>query len=76
MLDPLYTNLPKPGELNNLVSYLRTGEDEVVIAEESGPSGLEEERIALDLWTPLWSNVAFLTVMLSFACWRISRRDF
>jgi ABC-type transport system involved in multi-copper enzyme maturation permease subunit len=76
VLDPLYTLLPKPGELNNLVNYLLTGEDEVIISDQSGAASLQQERIAVDLWTPFWSNAAFLVVMLSYACWRITRRDF
>jgi hypothetical protein len=30
----------------------------------------------LDIYTPIWSNLLFLSVMLAIGCWHVSRRDF
>ncbi len=82
-LVPLYTILPKPNELSKLVADLLTNEDaasaENSPAEDSPakePARRRASRSDHDLWTPLWSNLAFLAVILTFTCWRISRRDF
>ncbi len=80
-LVPLYTILPKPNELSQLVADLLTNEeaaaDEDSAAEDSPKSSERRaSRSGPDLWTPLWSNLAFLAVILTFTCWRISHRDF
>jgi hypothetical protein len=30
----------------------------------------------LNIWEPIWSNLAFLTVMLTLNCVYVSRKDF
>jgi ABC-type transport system involved in multi-copper enzyme maturation permease subunit len=73
-LVPLYTIFPKPGELDNMVSYLLT--DRKDIAATGDEDNLESERIVLDIWKPIISNVAFLAVMLTLTCVYISYKDF
>ncbi len=75
-LQPLYTILPKPGELNKVVNYLLTENQSVIDNNESDPGNLSQHRNRPDLWTPLWSNLAFLIVILSYTCWYVSRRDY
>jgi hypothetical protein len=70
---PLYTAFPKPGEMQNLVSWLMT-------RQETATAGMENDmsapRVVLDVWTPLWSNLAFLGVMLGLTCVYLARKDF
>lgn len=70
-IKPLYTVFPKPGELGNVTAYFLYGKE--TIAVPGNPDAAEEK---LDIYTPLWSNLAFLSVMLAFGCWYVSRRDF
>lgn len=73
-INPLYTIFPKPGELDLVVSYLLTDQESQAIGGQE--NDLQAERAVLDIWTPIWSNLAFLAVILSFTCFYISRRDF
>jgi hypothetical protein len=70
---PLYTVFPKPGEMQNLVSWLMT-------RQETATAGMENDmsapRVVLDVWTPLWSNLAFLGVILGLTCVYLTRKDF
>lgn len=72
-LKPAYTVLPKPGQLDQTVTYLLTDE-------ETAPLGPREElaagRMKLDIWGPVWSNLAFLAVVLAISCAYIKFKDF
>ena len=75
---PLYTVFPKPGELDGVVTYLVVG-DPVNLFEQSRMPRDQvnlERRGPIDIWQPIWSNLAFLAVMLTVTCVYISRRDF
>jgi hypothetical protein len=74
-LHPLYTIFPKPGELNETVAHVLTSED----AKIAGPRLDDREGIApeqVDIWGPIWSNLAFLAVVLIVSCIYVQRRDF
>jgi hypothetical protein len=69
---PLYTILPKPVDLvEQLTAYFVYGRDTISV--QAGPQKIEQK---LDIYTPIWSNLAFLAVMLGAGCWYVSRRDF
>lgn len=68
---PVYTIFPKPGELGNLSAYLLHGKETIRVGD--GPGAVEQK---LDIYTPIWSNLLFLSVMLAIACWYVRRRDF
>lgn len=70
---PLYTVFPKPGELDNVVTYLLT-KQETLSAEPTGD--LRTTRVRLNVWEPVWSSLAFLVVMLGLTCFYVSRADF
>jgi ABC-type transport system involved in multi-copper enzyme maturation permease subunit len=76
LIQPIYTILPKPGELGNLITWLTTDQDSVALGEDPDNASLQTERIKIDVWTPIWSNVAFLIVILGVTCFYVSRRDF
>jgi ABC-2 family transporter protein len=78
LITPLYTIFPKPGELDSVVSYLVVG-DPVDLFNQDRRSRDElsgDRNAAVDIWRPIWSNLAFLTAMLTITCVYISRRDF
>jgi ABC-type transport system involved in multi-copper enzyme maturation permease subunit len=72
-VDPLYLILPKPAELDNVVSYLLTKQETAPMGEESD---LRTDRVVIDVWSPIWSNLGFLVVVLGFGCVYIWRKDF
>ncbi|HVW38129.1 MAG TPA: hypothetical protein VHB99_12515, partial [Pirellulales bacterium] len=73
-IKPIYTVFPKPGELNNLVSYLLT--DETSVSTQGRPEDLQASRIALNIWQPVWSSLAFVAVTVALGCWYTARKDF
>jgi len=74
---PLYTVFPKPGEMDNLVTYLVVGDPVDLFEQSRMPRDqLNIDKKPIDIWHPIWSNLAFLTVMLTITCVYISRRDF
>lgn len=75
VLSPAYQILPKPGELTTVTNYLLTGKSTVAT---QGPveSTLQTDQIKQDLYTPIWSNLAFVVVMLLLGCRFVSRKDF
>lgn len=74
VVNPLYLVFPKPGELENTMRYALTGKDtQKVRGQGMGPNG---RTIKLDPWQPLYSNSAFISVVLLFGCWYFYRQDF
>jgi len=72
---PLYDLLPKPGDMSaGWTSYfLNRPQTEAVLAREDD---LAATSHATDLWAPLWSNAAFVVVMLTIGSLYIWRKDF
>lgn len=70
---PVHRVFPKPGEMDSLVTWLMTREQTVPAGNSDS---LTAHRTVIDIWSPLWSNLAFLTCMLLLSCVLISRRDF
>jgi len=81
VVSPLHKILPKPSDLDNAVQWIVTGEKSVEINNDGDQRGnmkanLEAERVTLDVWNAIFSNVAFIVVMLGAGCWYIARSDF
>jgi hypothetical protein len=36
---------------------------------------LDVPKVVSDPWTPIWSNLAFVVVMLTVSCWYLYRQD-
>jgi hypothetical protein len=72
-IKPAYTVFPKPAQLDQTITYLLTDE-------ETAPIGPGEElttgRMKLDVWGPVWSNLAFLAAVLAISCVYIKFKDF
>ena len=73
-LHPLYTVFPKPGQLNDTVSYALSSQDTPAGAIRINDG--QNSPAKVDIWGPVWSNLAFLVVVLTLACVYISRKDF
>jgi hypothetical protein len=78
VVTPLYTVFPKPGELNDVVTYLVAGDPIELFDQARGPreEPNREERPPVNIWPPIISNVIFLAVVLTITCVYIERRDF
>lgn len=74
-LNPLYTVFPKPGELNTTVNHILTEPDAKVagVRLDENQEGIPQ---SVDVWGPVWSNLAFLVVVLGISCVYVARRDF
>ncbi len=75
VVKPIYTVFPKPGELDNVVAYLLLEQKSAAVVGDQ-EDNLQAERAPIDIWTPIWSNLAFLAVMLGLTCLYIERKDF
>jgi hypothetical protein len=73
-LHPLYTVFPKPSELNQTVMHVLTAKDAPLsgVRIDDGNNA----PVKLDVWGPVWCNLAFLIVVLVIACGYIYRKDF
>jgi len=73
LIHPLRTVLPNPDELDQLVRHAVGAVDD-----SDGPlvGDLRREREYVDLWTPVWTSILFVAVMLAITCWMIERRDY
>jgi ABC-type transport system involved in multi-copper enzyme maturation permease subunit len=84
IITPMYRILPRPSELDQVVTYLVTGQKYITVsANEGGPfappsraGNLQQERVRIDLWSPIYSNCLFIAVMLVAGCVYVARRDF
>ena len=77
---PVFTLLPQPNEVDNLINYMMTGEKSQALT-GGGPfqameASLQDDRVTFDPWRPLFKNIAFIVVMLAFGCFYVSRKDF
>ena len=71
---PLHTVFPKPTQISNLTTYLIA--DRRTIGRGPTDVDLSTRQSKLDIWGPIWSNLAFLGVMLAVGCIYTARRDF
>ena len=76
---PIYTILPRPGELGRTLNYFVTGEK----TKATFTSQLFTNRdIATDRhvqrnpWTPVWTCGVFIVLMLGLGCLIIEKREF
>ncbi|MCH2124710.1 MAG: ABC transporter permease subunit [Pirellulaceae bacterium] len=72
---PIYTVFPKPGELDRTAQYFLTGK-ETESFENMSLGSLTVARDKLDPWTPVWSSLIFMLVVLGIACLYIERQEF
>ena len=73
----MYTLLPKPGELGDVVSYLLTQQETRTDGPPfmGQPADLREERETIDIYGPLNSSLLFVMVILGLTCLQLHRVD-
>mgnify|MGYP002624252724 FL=1 len=83
VLTPLYTILPRPGELGWTMNYVMTGEKTSTLDDEGPQPGVgvsadisSHQHSMRDPWAPVISCGIFVIVMLALGCWYIERREF
>ena len=77
LVRPMYTLLPNPGELGDVVSYLLTQQDTRTDGPPfmGQPADLREERETIDIYGPLNSSLLFVMVILGLTCLQLHRVD-
>jgi len=75
---PIYTIFPKPGELGKTVTYLLRDTNDKKQEEtlDPRPPDLSRPQESVDVAAPVWSSIAFLSVMLTLSCLYVWRTDF
>ena len=63
------------------MQWIVTGEKSVAIENDQNQNGgirgnLEAERVTFNVWNAIFSNLAFIAVMLGLGCLYIARSDF
>ncbi len=76
VFNPLYRIFPKPGEMDNFTQYLLTQETTVALGGPQNGNDLTAGRLQLDIWQPLWNNLAFVAVMLVLGSIYVQMKDF
>ena len=71
---PIYTVFPKPGELDDMVSYLLTDKETESIGPD--PDDLQTRHIKRNVKGPVWSGLGFTAIVLALTCFYIRRTDF
>jgi hypothetical protein len=71
---PLYTIFPKPSQIANVTAVLIANQRTVSRGGRDGD--LRAQQIPLDIWGPIWSNLAFLSAVLLLACLYTAKTDF
>lgn len=74
VVEPVYTVFPKPGQLDNVIRYIITGEETASISGRE--LDLRQDRAVFDIDDAIWSNLAFISGMLIWSSLIIWRRDF
>ncbi len=73
LINPFYLANPKPASVNQTIDHMLTRRSNRAIALDR--QDLERAQDKLDPWQPIWSNAAFIVVMLSICCWYLYRQD-
>lgn len=82
VIQPTWSVLPKPSQLDEFVQYLMSGETSVLVNEAKGPPGfvdrnsLQQERETFNPWQVIRDNAIFVVVMLTFGGLYVSRKDY
>jgi hypothetical protein len=74
VIDPIYTLFPKPGRLEETVRYILTRRE--TMETSSFEDDLSQTQMRLDPWSPVYSSLAFMIVMLVISCVYITRQEY
>ncbi len=71
---PVYLLNPKPAALDTAMSYALTGSESQGLGLIT--NDLEAAQIEVDIWTPIVTNLIFVTFILGISCFYVSRKEF
>jgi hypothetical protein len=70
---PIYLVCPKPSAVDNLTHWALARKEPLSFATQT--EDMEQPGQSVDLWTPIWSNTAFIVVVLAISCVYLGRQD-
>lgn len=70
---PIYLVCPKPSAVDSLIHWALAPKEPLNFATQT--EDMEQTDQEIDLWTPIWSNTAFIVVLLSISCIYLGRQD-
>jgi hypothetical protein len=71
---PLYWVNPKPSALDNSMTYLLSGSQ--TINPQFMTNDLESAQVKIDIWQPIYSNLAFVALVLGLSCIYVARKEY
>jgi hypothetical protein len=74
IINPLYLVNPKPSALDNTMTYLLSGEK--TMTTQLVTRDLEAAQVELQVWQPIFSNLAFVVVIIGISCIYVARKEF
>ncbi len=74
LVKPIYLVNPKPSALDNAMNYVLSGSQ--TMNPQLVTNDLKTAQIELDVWQPIFSNLAFVAVMLAISCVYVARKEF
>ncbi len=74
IINPLYLVNPKPSALDNTMAYLLSGEK--TMTTQLVTRDLEAAQVELQVWQPIFSNLAFVIVIIGASCIYVARKEF
>ncbi len=72
IINPFYQLAPKPGEFYKLVTHL-SATGNAAVEKEADLTRIEYQPSP---WSPLWSGLSFMAVMLTISAWLFNRGDY
>lgn len=73
-VNPLYQVNPKPSALDNAMGYLLSGNETQSL--NIVTNDMKQAQVEIDVWRPIFTNLAFVGVMLLIGCVYVARKEF
>ena len=73
-VNPLYQINPKPSALDNAMGYLLSGNETQSMSLVT--NDMKQAQAEIDVWRPIFTNLAFVGVMLLIGCVYVARKEF
>lgn len=74
VINPIFKLNPKPAAMDDAMAYLLTGK--TTFDENLVTTKLDSSKRELSIWQPIFSNLAFVVVMLAICCIYVSRKEY
>ena len=74
VINPVFKVNPKPAAMDDAMAYLLTGK--TTFDENLVTTKLDSSKRELSIWQPIFSNFAFVVVMLAICCIYVARKEY